>query len=699
MIYNKVISSLKDNRDKRLKGEIIALPWSLKRLSKVIPGVEKGKYYLITANPKAGKCLGVDTLIRMHNNSLKKVQDLKVGDKLLNPTSNIPNIITSVCSGIDELYKVNQNYGISYIVNSEHILSLKAKSIKNKKYPNNTIINIPIKEYLQIPKTIRYRLKGYRSDLITFNNKNVNIDPYWLGLWLGDGDKDQSCITNIDQEVIDYIYYYANKLNLHVSKYCSKNRTTRYAIVNKNKAGNYLKKQLQFYKLLYNKHIPIDYKNNSREVILDLLAGIVDSDGSVQYRTSCSIDLCLKEKRLFDDVIDICNSLGFRTISSIRVIGNTNYYRMRISGNNIDQIPLKVKHKKANLVSNKKKDLSTSSLDIQHIGKGVYYGFTLSGNRLFCLQDYTVTHNTQLADYLFLYEPIEWFIKHKPEGKKLKIFYFSLEMSKESKILQAISYKLNKDYNISIAPQNLRSTFEGYVLDEKILSIIQSYDFQSWLKAYESYVIFIDDVRSPDRIHSFIKHYAEKNGTYRYREDGIIEEYIPNHPDEYIIVICDHLSLLSPDNGDTLHAAMYKYSAYHCLEFRDRFKYIVVNVQQQSADSGKQQFDYKGNSIVEKIRPTPDGLADCRLTSRDVNLMLSLFNPFAYHFDEYEDVDLRRLGRWHRELYINLNRDGIANAQVQLYFNGAVNEFMELPRELNNSDYLFYMNKINKVIQ
>jgi hypothetical protein len=304
---------------------------------------------------------------------------------------------------------------------------------------------------------------------------------------------------------------------------------------------------------------------------------------------------------------------------------------------------------------------------------------------------------SQLADYLFLFEPINWYLENRPK-LKLKILYFSLEMSKESKILQAISYKLNKDYDISISPQYLRSTFNGYILDQKILEIIRSEGFQIWLRRFEEIVTYIDDVRSPDQIHRFVKGYAEKHGEYIMRGENIIG-YKPNE-EEHIIVVCDHMSLLSPDNGDTLHSAMYKYSAYHCLEFRDRFNYTVVNIQQQSADSAKQQFDYKGNSIIDKIRPTPDGLADMRLSARDVNLMMSLFNPTAYNIDEYEGIDLRRLGRWHRELFINLNRDGMSNANIQLYFNGAVNEFQELPRktEIDESHYKYFQNKINKVI-
>jgi hypothetical protein len=300
---------------------------------------------------------------------------------------------------------------------------------------------------------------------------------------------------------------------------------------------------------------------------------------------------------------------------------------------------------------------------------------------------------SQLTDYLFVMSPVEWYITSKPK-LKLKILYFSLEMSRESKILQAISYKLNKDYDISISPQYLRSTFGGYILNENILRVIESRSFQDWLSKFESIVSYMDDIRNPDAIHAFVKGYAEKHGKYN-KEEG----YMPNDPEEHVIVICDHLSLLSPSAGDTLHNAMYKYSAYHCLEFRDRFNYTVCNVQQQSADSSKQQFTSRGDSIIEKIRPSPDGLADMRLSSRDVNLMISLFNPAAYNIEEYEGIDLRKIGNFHRELFVNLNRDGLANAQIQLYFNGAVNEFMELPRVMDDTTYKLIQNKINKLIQ
>ncbi len=79
---------------------------------------------------------------------------------------------------------------------------------------------------------------------------------------------------------------------------------------------------------------------------------------------------------------------------------------------------------------------------------------------------------SQLCDFLFVYEPFEWYLQNKGHHIKPRVLYFSLEMSKQSKIYQAISYKLNKEFGIVIPPQHLRSTFQNYILEKNILDII-----------------------------------------------------------------------------------------------------------------------------------------------------------------------------------------------------------------------------------
>ena len=131
---------------------------------------------------------------------------------------------------------------------------------------------------------------------------------------------------------------------------------------------------------------------------------------------------------------------------------------------------------------------------------------------------------------------------------------------------------------------------------------------------------------------------------------------------------------------------------------RDKWRYIPTIVQQQSADSSRAQFNYRGDTIIDKIKPDPEGLSDCKYTARDVDLMVSLFYPRRYNIKKYEGIDLERLGDNHREFIINLNRNGISNATIQLLFLGSSSYFEELPRELSEFDYIKYEEIFKKQI-
>jgi len=319
---------------------------------------------------------------------------------------------------------------------------------------------------------------------------------------------------------------------------------------------------------------------------------------------------------------------------------------------------------------------------------------------------------TQLADFLYMYQPVEWILKNPASNITLKIFYFSLEVSKQSKMRAAMCYKLYKDYNILISPQKLSSIFSSYILDDKIENIIKSEEFGRWFRSFNEIVLFYDTIRSPNSIFHLMKSYAEhpSNGHYTYKtiswqnEDKtyspreVRDKYIPVRPDEYVIVITDHIGLLQTAPGETLHQSISKFSSEYCLEMRDKWNYIPVVVQQQSADSSRAQFNYRGDTIIDKIRPDSEGLADNKYTARDVDLMVSLFYPRRYNLDKYEDIDLTRLGDSHREFMINLNRNGISNASIQLLFLGSSSYFAELPQSLSEFDYMNYENLIKTQI-
>ena len=70
--------------------------------------------------------------------------------------------------------------------------------------------------------------------------------------------------------------------------------------------------------------------------------------------------------------------------------------------------------------------------------------------------------------------------------------------------------------------------------------------------------------------------------------------------------------------------------------------------------SEKQQFTHAGKSMVDKIKPSPDGLGDNKAIGRDCNYMLGLFSPNRYNIQTYGNYDLTRLKDTHRDLPVHL---------------------------------------------
>lgn len=313
---------------------------------------------------------------------------------------------------------------------------------------------------------------------------------------------------------------------------------------------------------------------------------------------------------------------------------------------------------------------------------------------------------TQMCDFLFVYQPYEFISKNNTD-LDVKIIYNSLEVSKEEKLKTLWSYKLFKDHGITIDSENMGSIFENYILDETIERRIGEYE--EFTKQFLEKVTYIDNVRNPFGIYQNARKYAESVGSY-YDKDGfkipmadiqkdrskysfVIDTYKPNNPNEYVINITDHVSLLTPEKGDSLHRAIQDFSSNYCMGLRSRFGMTVVNVQQQASDQEKQQFTLMtGKTVVDKLRPSPDGLGDNKMTQRDCDVIFGLFAPYRYKIPDYAGYDITKLQDNHRELLILNNRHGGSFKNAQLYFNGASNYFSELPSP-NEIDYEKYGKK------
>ena len=269
---------------------------------------------------------------------------------------------------------------------------------------------------------------------------------------------------------------------------------------------------------------------------------------------------------------------------------------------------------------------------------------------------------------------------------RLKIFYFSLEMTADEKMLSAFANILYIKEGIRLSPADLKSTKADNILSEDVLRIIAKYE--PYFKKIEEIVEFIDDIRNPYGIYSVVRDYAVNNGTIHTRqietkpgEYITVEDYYePNDPEEYVMVIIDHIGLISPEkNYDTglpmsLHESIGKLSSDYLIKLRNRFNYIPVVIQQQAAAQESIE-----NKKANKLKPTLDGLGDNKMTQRDANVILGLFSPFRHEIREYLNYDIHAFRDNIRFLEILGGREGGAGTVCPLYFDGAVNYFKELP--------------------
>lgn len=347
--------------------------------------------------PGGGKCLGYNTPVMMSDGSIKKVQDVKIGDLIMGDDSK-PRTILSLASGKEMMYRISPVKGDSYIVNESHILSLKRHGRTSKLgLPKTDIIDISVKDYINSSNTFKNRFKGYRVG-VSFQEKPVKIDPYFLGLWLGDGTSTKPSITTMDMEVVSSINAIASQWGLSVRSEKAGGKAKTYHITsgeqNGKKNRNPLLVQMKSMNLISNKHIPQVYLINSSENRLALLAGLLDSDG---YLHNNFFEITSKFETLANDITYLSRSLGFAAYITEKKKASQNgtigqYWQVSISGN-VSKIPTKLPRKQAT-TRQQIKDVLVTGITVEPIGYDSYYGFEIDGNRRFLLGDFTVTHNT-----------------------------------------------------------------------------------------------------------------------------------------------------------------------------------------------------------------------------------------------------------------------------------------------------------------
>lgn len=395
------------------------------------------------------ECFDPETPILMWDGTIKEAKDICVGDNLIDDLGNAVRV-KSTCSGFKRMYEVipdRRNF-MSYTVTDNHILTLKVK-LANRvcnsrgkmllswfdkeelKYKSRSFqhedeltkfrlalniedaptIDITIDTYLSLPNYVRKNLFVFKSNGINWEKKEVALDPYMLGMWLGDGLSSGFGFVTADQELLDKWIEWGKANNATIKK----GRGYKYGIssIYNTRPGNKtapapLKTLLAKYGLVKNKHIPRDYLVNDRATRLAVLAGLVDTDGNVRANGhEIRISQGEANYRILHDAEFLAMSLGFSChvsdgMCSYTVNGEKRqrpFKELTITGFKLHEIPTILPRKKLVVFDNpvmEKKSQGYLMSSFKLVEKSVqpFVGWQVEGSGRFLLKDMSISHNT-----------------------------------------------------------------------------------------------------------------------------------------------------------------------------------------------------------------------------------------------------------------------------------------------------------------
>ena len=341
------------------------------------------------------ECYSPETKILMGDWSFKPIKYIKKGDYVTIEGGSVKQVVKTT-SGVAPMYRVTQKWGEDYIVSDKHRLVLEQyiyNGKSNTRYRKEVIMTA--REYMALSTykkqhTFSVKSKGLKGG----DEQALPLPPYLLGLWLGDG-RSQALTVLVNEseepEILEYLSGVADFLEI---PYELKKVGCKKIIEFTFKGANHILREMGVYK---NKHIPDIYMRSSIAVRVQVLAGLIDSDG-YSDKNKNTIELGMSRKELIDQIRFLSLSCGLSCSSVLHKTSNylTDVYIVNISGE-LGKIPIltakKSFRKYAPYYTNRRCGMS-----IEKIGRGKYVGIQVDGDtddeRKLILSDFTISLNS-----------------------------------------------------------------------------------------------------------------------------------------------------------------------------------------------------------------------------------------------------------------------------------------------------------------
>ncbi len=285
------------------------VPTGFVELDEVTNGLHPGQMIVIAARPGMGKALSLDTPLPTPA-GWTTMGDVEVADELIGADGNPTRVVavTDVMQG-RPCYRVEFSDGTEIVADAEHQWltqttasgrSAHAAAVQHNGYGDDPRNPASVRTTREIADTLRCRTADRRFNHRVANAKPIQapaadlpVPPYAFGAWLGDGTTAAAQVTTADPEIVMRI----ESEGLGARRFGSAAKGT-------------LKARLRTLGVLENKHIPLTYLRASEDQRRALLAGLLDTYGTVT--AGGSVQFSVTNKRLATDAAELIVSLGYR---------------------------------------------------------------------------------------------------------------------------------------------------------------------------------------------------------------------------------------------------------------------------------------------------------------------------------------------------------------------------------------------------
>jgi replicative DNA helicase len=271
-------------------GEMTGVPTGFTDLDTLTNGLHPGQMIVLAARPAMGKALALDTPLPTPE-GWTTMGEVRVGDAVLGADGRPTRVVaaTEVMEG-RPCYAVEFSDGSVIVADEQHQWLTRSRAERRNARPGSIRTTRELRETLRTAATeARLNHSVPLTTPLELPARDVPLPPYALGVWLADGTSAAAAFTSADPEIAMRI-----------------------------ESEGLMARRLRSLKVLGNKHIPLAYLRASERQRRDLLAGLLDTDGTVT-NAGC-VQFTVTSERLARDVAELVSGLGYRCSIATRVV-------------------------------------------------------------------------------------------------------------------------------------------------------------------------------------------------------------------------------------------------------------------------------------------------------------------------------------------------------------------------------------------